>query len=350
MTRTPRGPLAAFMRIPANDRAVGRALVTCRRPRSSWRCTSVPSGGAVDNADPWLAYSHSTCARWRGPVLAALARWPGERGHVVVYHWARGGWRGPAVVPGVRPDPADGPKIVASGHALYVAWRSFTGSDHYLSALEGCHWSTPTILPGGHNHPRLAAAPREQAAFVSTLQGGVMTFHLVAGRRPSGFGVVGAAGQPFRSGPDGVEGDLGRSLVYGHAYHLLARDVRNRLALTESAHGRLWSLPVVLARHDGFEPALAWDEQCSTLVIGYEQWKHGQFQLEVRLERNGAIGPARTVATSSPVSPRGRERRFGDYIAATAEGGHAVIAYQQATGHGSHIAAATLGYPCPTTT
>ncbi|HET6793846.1 MAG TPA: hypothetical protein VFH45_05365, partial [Acidimicrobiales bacterium] len=234
LVATPGGLAVTFMEIPPSDRPLGRRLWACLAlPLGGWSCQRLPTGGSVDAADPWMAWSTASCPDLRGLVIAALASWPGASPRPVLYHLTPFGWEGPVLLPDWYPDPADGPKAVSSGDELYLAYRSYSGSTQYLASSDGCSWSEPVPLSGGQDHPRLSDGPAGAAAVVGTTPGQLLAFDLVDGMRPEGTSVAGTSGAPFPDGPDGLESDVGRTLVRaGGGYYLAYRDPAGGLDLT----------------------------------------------------------------------------------------------------------------------
>lgn len=356
LIQTPPGSLyggrlvAAFMEIPPSDRPEGRRIWGCvSSPVTGWSCSPVPAGGASDLADPWLTWSTADCPTWQGTVLAGLASWRDHVPRPVLWRLGATGWIGPTLLPDVSSDPADGPKIVASGPHLYLAYRSYTTADQDVAVSQGCTWSSLMPEAGGQDHPRLADAPAGSASLVGTTPGQLLVFTTLDGSRRTMTSVAGVSGSAFPEGPDGLESDVGRTLVYaGGTYDLLYRDPVGLLQLTRSPDGgRSWSTPLVVAGHDSFEPDLAWDGSC--LVVSYEQRVGATAELQLRTQAGagGALSDATTVASTSIRTPSHDELRFGDYIGLVASAGEADVAYQDVGGSRSRIELVRASYACP---
>lgn len=355
LIRTPAASLfgvrlvAAFMEIPANGRPEGRRIWGCvSLPVAGWSCSAVPTGGAEDLADPWLAWSTADCPSWQGVVLAGLASWRDQAPRPVLWRLGATGWIGPVMPPDLSADPADGPKIVASGSRLYLAYRSYTTADQDVAVSQGCTWSSPVPEVGGQDHPRLTDVPGGSASLVGTTPGQLLVFTALDGSRPTMVSVAGVSGTAFPDGPDGLESDVGRTLLYaGGAYDLLYRDPVGYLQLTSSADGgRSWSAPLLVAGRDSFEPDLAWDGSC--LVVSYEQRMGGSAGLQLRTQAapGAPLSDAVTLASTSDRTPSHDELRFGDYIGMVASAGEADVAYQDVVGSTSRIELVRAAYAC----
>jgi len=364
--------------LSANDNTVviHRQGWTCRSDDgAAWSCQEVQRpAGVIDFADPWLADSRgSACPAYGGITMVALeGSGIGPRQYLqpVAYTTLDDGrtWSGPVTIPSFYA-VADGTKTEYTGQ-LYAAWRDFffasgASVSRLGSGSDPCVWAEPTLVPDGHDHPRLApGTTRGGVAYRGSAGTAVMTFHqydpdMLPSQAPTPVGATtplslltqlcdSANGHCFAAY------DIGQTLVKGDGqdYYTVwldrptggPADRQHAVVRFSVSHdgGLTWSAPTVVAGAGGdastagsaaWMPELSYDHATGTLAAAYIERDSPDQRLasvRVRVFRDGEWSAPTTVGTTLTYMSN-TNTHLGDYFGLQATDGVIHLAWQDVT-------------------